>query len=120
MLSPFLSVPHPCEETAEWLQRRLLQDGYRALQTFDLQDARLGLDDCPCPHHGTVECDCELVVVLVYGKTAEPTTLILHGHDGQTWISLAERPEQTTDAHMVRVIRSAFNGNSPASVESPA
>lgn len=114
MLSPFLSVPHPCEETADRLQRRLLQDGFRALQTFDLHDARLALDDCPCPHHGTAECDCQMVVVLIYGKTREPATLILHGHDGQTWISLAEQPEQTTDASLVRAIERALTSDGPA------
>ena len=114
MLSPFLSVPDPCEETADRLQRRLVQDGFRALQTFDLQDARLGLDDCPCPHHGTTECDCQMIVVLVYGNKPEPATLILHGHDGQTWISLAEQAEQTTDSNLVRAVRSALEDNSSA------
>ncbi len=120
MLSPFLSAPHPCEETASRLQARLLADGFHTLQTFDLQDARLGLDDCPCPHHGTAECDCQMVVVLVYGKTLEPVTLVLHGHDGQTWISLAERPEQTTDAQLVREIRTALKDDSPSSIGSAA
>lgn len=120
MLSPLLSVPHPCEETVLRLQRRLLQDGFRALQTFDLQDARLGLEDCPCPHHGTTECDCQMVVVLVYGKAPAPATLILHGYDGQTWVSLAEQAEQVADAHMVKAVRSALNDDSPASVESAA
>ncbi len=116
MLSPFLSVPQPCEEAAHRLQKRLLQDGFSALQTFDLQDARLGLDDCPCPHHGTTGCDCQMVVVLVYGKMPEPATLVLHGHDGQTWVSLAERPEQIADANLVKAICSALNDGSSASV----
>ncbi len=114
MLSPFLSVPDPCEDTADRLQRRLRQNGFRALQTFDLQDVRLELDDCPCPHHGTADCDCQMIVVLVYGKTPEPATLILHGHDGQTWISLAEQPEQTTDSNLVKAVRSALEDDSPA------
>ncbi len=111
MLSPFLAVSDPCEATADRLQRHLLRGGFRALQTFDLQDARLGLDDCTCPHHGAAECDCQMIVVLVYGKTPEPATLILHGHDGQTWISLAE---QTADPNLLMAVRSALEDDSSA------
>jgi hypothetical protein len=120
MLSPFLSVPHPCEEAVIWLQRRLARNGLRALRTFDLQDARLSLEDCPCPHHGTDQCDCQLVVLLVYGKASEPVTLILHGYDGQTWISLADRAGQATDASTVATIQSAVDGKKPASARSSA
>jgi hypothetical protein len=28
-------------------------------------------------------------VLLVYGKREEPATLVIHGQDGKTWISLA-------------------------------
>ena len=120
MLSPFLSVPHPCEETADQLQRLLLQDGFRALQTFDLHDVRPALEDCPCPHHGTAECDCQMVVLLIYGKTPEPATLILHGHDGQTWISLAERPDQKTDAGLVKAVQRALVADCSAEVDPTA
>jgi hypothetical protein len=29
-----------------------------------------------------------MVVLLVYGATNEPVTLILHGNNGQTWLSI--------------------------------
>ena len=64
------------------------------METFDLHDARLGLADCPCPHHGTAACDCQMIVLLIYANGASPVTLILHGNDGQTWFSLVNNPAQ--------------------------
>jgi hypothetical protein len=83
-ISPFLSVNQPCDETLHWAKEQLSQANLRAVQTFDLHAARVGLHDCSCPNHGTDECDCQMEVLLVYGKSVEPTTLILHGNDGQT------------------------------------
>jgi len=31
-----------------------------------------------------------MIVLLVYGEWAEPATLILHGNNGKTWISVTE------------------------------
>ncbi len=64
------------------------------MQTFDLHDARHELDDCSCPYHGTSKCDCQMIVLLVYGEATKPTTLILHGNGGQTWLSFADNPSQ--------------------------
>lgn len=61
------------------------------MQTFDLHAACHVLEDCPCPNHGTDECDCQMVMLLVFGGTKDPATLILHGHNRQTWLSICER-----------------------------
>jgi hypothetical protein len=45
-----------------------------------------------------------MVVLLVYGNVIEPVTLILHGNDGQTWLSFGNHLLQPTD----EVIRSAI------------
>jgi len=104
-ISPFLSVNHPCDETLQWTKKQLSQAGLRPIQTFDLHTARLAMQDCPCPNHETAECDCQLVVLLVYGETAEPATLILHGNDGQTWVSIAGDPQQRADAKLFNSIQ---------------
>ncbi len=85
------------------------------MPTFDLHAARLGLEDCPCPNHGTEECDCQMIVLLVYAEAAEPITLILHGNDGQTWISLADGPSQRTDKKLMSSIRQTLESQLPAS-----
>lgn len=107
-LPSFLVLNRPCDEAFSWLSQALSQNGLRVLQTFDLHDARLGLKDCPCPHHGTEQCDCQMVVVLVYGNAAEPATLILHGNDGQTWLSLVNNPLQHADPVIRLVIEQAL------------
>ena len=107
-ISPFLSINQPCDETLQWAKKQLSQANLRAVQTFDLHTARIGLHDCSCPNHGTEECDCQMVVLLVYGKATEPETLILHGNDGQTWVSMAETPNQKKNINIVTVIRNAL------------
>jgi hypothetical protein len=107
-ISPFLSINHPCDETLQWTKKQLLQADLRPIQTFDLHTARLAMHDCPCPNHGTDLCDCQMVVLLVYGNAAEPATLILHGNDGQTWASIASDPQQRTDAKLINSIREAL------------
>ena len=112
-IAPFLSVSHSCDETLQWTKEQLLQVGLRPVQTFDLHTARAGSHDCPCPHHGTNACDCQMVVMLIYGKAEAPVTLILHGNEGQTWLSLAESPEQKTTASTVTAIKSALGQKLP-------
>jgi len=82
------------------------------MQTFDLRDARLGFDDCPCPHHDTSQCDCQMIILLVYGGQAEPITLILHGSDGRTWLSLVNTLAQHADLSLQVSIKKALQINS--------
>jgi hypothetical protein len=87
-MSPFLTVNLTCDRTLPWVSQQLLKVGLRSVQTFDLHIARTALHGCECPHHGTDQCDCQMVVLLVYGATNGPVTLILHGNNGQTWLSI--------------------------------
>ena len=69
------------------------------METFDLHNARLGIADCPCPYHGKVACDCQMVgVLLIYTEMGEPATLVLHGSEGLIWFSLINTPAQPADA----------------------
>lgn len=110
-ISPFLSVNHPCDETLRWTTKQLSRAGLRAVQTFDLHAARAALHDCSCPNHGTQDCDCQMVVVLVYGDAEQPITLFLHGNDGQTWLSIADEPSQRVDAKLLAGIREALDAS---------
>ncbi|MBI5353617.1 MAG: hypothetical protein HZB50_13325 [Chloroflexi bacterium] len=91
-------------------KKQLSQADLRSVQTFDLHSARIGLHDCPCPNHGTHECDCQMVILLVFGKTAEPVTLIMHGNGGQTWFSIADNSLQQADAKLIATIQHALEG----------
>ncbi|MFH1185516.1 MAG: hypothetical protein V1755_10830 [Chloroflexota bacterium] len=107
-LTPFWCVDEPCEESLHWLQRRLSRAGLRLLRTFDLHDARLGTAECHCPHHGTSACDCQMVVVLVYAEARPPVTLVVHGNNGQSWISVIDRPDQRADPRTILAIKRAL------------
>jgi len=117
-ISPFLSVNHSCDQALRWTKEQLSQAGLRPVQTFDLYTARAGSHECPCPNHGTNECDCQLVIMLVYGKAEEPATLILHGNDGQTWLSIADDPRQRSDTKLPAEIRQALE-KGPVSISQP-
>lgn len=105
---PFLSLNYPSDESLVWLKEQLAAADLRVVQTFDLTTPRHALGDCPCPHHGTEQCDCQMVVLLVYANGAEPVTLILHGHDGQSWLSLVEHSGQQPDQETVKIIQIAL------------
>ncbi len=119
-ISPFLSVDRPCDEASQWTKKQLLQADLRPIQTFDLHTARIGLHDYPCPNHGTNECDCQMVVLLVYGNASEPVTLILHGNDGQTWLSIVEIPNQKINPQIMIDIKNALEGKLPAQISNRA
>jgi hypothetical protein len=107
-ISPFLSVQCPCDEALPKVSRQLREAGLRTVQTFDLHSAMAGIDGCSCPNHGTDECDCQMVVLLVYGDTAEPASLILHGNSKQTWVSLADSIFQHPNPQLQSSIQKAL------------
>lgn len=49
-----------------------------------------------------------MIILLVYGKAEAPLTLILHGNDGQTWLSLAETPISGANCGLGKSIRQAL------------
>ena len=109
MLNPLLSVSRSCDQTTECLKLQLPQNGLKVLQTFDLHDVRLDVEGCSCPHHGTQNCDCDLVVLLVYGKEPEPVTLVLHGSDGQTQVAFANEYAHKSKENVVLAIKQALD-----------
>jgi hypothetical protein len=90
--APFLIVEQPYEIAIEQITQQIRHLGLQVTLTFDLQEARHAHADCTCPHHGTQQCDCQLVVILVYGHGSRPATLIAHGHEGKTWFSFVDTP----------------------------
>jgi hypothetical protein len=92
--SPFVILRKPCDEAVPWAARQLEHAGFQTMRTFDLQAARLAHLDCPCPHHGTEQCNCQMVVLLVYQENIPPTTLVIHGSDETSWFYLINTPQQ--------------------------
>lgn len=87
---PILCIRQPCETAVPIFVERLQRLGLSVLQTFDLHETRAEAAACTCQNHGTEKCDCQMVVLLIYGMDIHPVSLIAHGHNGQTWFSLVE------------------------------
>ena len=103
-LIPFLALDQIGDQVLAFVNQQLTGAGFRVVQTFDLQVARLTHADCICPHHGTARCNCQMIVLLVYGEHPDPATLVIHGQDAKTWLSLAS-PLQHSDRHFESAIR---------------
>lgn len=106
--TPFLVLEKPCNEAISWVTRHVSDAGLQVKRTFDLQVARHGLAVCPCPHHGTYECDCQMVVLLVYGSEGQPVSIVAHGHSNQTWFTIVDTPQQRANTHLERAIEEAL------------
>jgi hypothetical protein len=107
-MSELLTIESDCAEAVHRAKESLEKAGLRVANSFDLQSARTAAYPCACPHHGTADCDCQMVVLLVYGSDGGPATLVAHGHDGQTWLSLVETPEQRPLPHLKESIEQAL------------
>lgn len=118
MISLFVSVSRSCSETVAWLQQRLWEDGLEVTQVVDASRARLAMEGYSCPHHGTEACDCKTIVLVVHGRSRFPASLILHGSNGHTWVSLAERAEGNADPSTVAIIQRALTIDDRAAARS--
>ena len=105
ILSPFLIVEQNCEQALRSVRETLTGAGFRTVQTFDLQIARQAHLGCQCPNHGTTNCNCQMIILLVYGTQEDPATLILHGDEGTTSISLAGPASDHATQNLGGIIR---------------
>ena len=110
--STILILEQACDEAIDWAAKHIIGAGLRVVRTFDLHEARnkQGIDyaSCPCPHHGTEQCDCQMVVLLVYGVDRQPVSIVAHGHHGQTWFSLVNTLQQRADPILEAAIRQSL------------
>jgi hypothetical protein len=89
--TPYLTLAKPFDEMLTWATHQLEELGFQVEQTFDLQAARQSHIGCPCPHHGTDQCSCQMVILLVRNRGSDPTTMVLHGNDEQTNFTLVRQ-----------------------------
>lgn len=80
------------EAAISWINQELLSQGLIVKPSFDLRTAKSAQTKCTCPHHGTKQCDCQIVVLLIYGENEGPISLIVHSQDGKTFLSLMGTP----------------------------
>jgi hypothetical protein len=108
--STHLTTIYSSHETAvTWASRELESLGLKVVRSFDLQVARAAHVDCSCPHHGTAQCDCQMVVMLVYGNMAEPLTLVAHSRDGKTHFTLVQNEQLSEVGFIDKVTAALYN-----------
>ncbi len=90
------------------LTNKLEDAGMRVVRSFDLKSACASYPDTTCPHHGDSPCDCQMVVLLVYGAEATPASVVLHYHQGNTNVELVDTPDNRPDKRLVTMIKLAF------------
>ena len=95
-------------ETVLRLTSRLSESEYQVTRSFDLQTARSELrapEECPCPHHGSAACTCQYVVLIVNKPAEAPTSVVIHGHDDRTLISVGQRGDPPPPEELVELVR---------------
>lgn len=103
-MAQLLTLECSSREAVQWIIEVLSQADLQVATSFDLRTAREAHTECACPHHGTAACDCQLVVLLVYSQDDSPATLVLHGSDGSTCLSLADTPRQRLSPKLAATI----------------
>ena len=107
-LSPFLVLDKTCDEAVAEVMQQLVSTNLQVLRTFNFQVSQTAFQQCSCPNHGTEQCDCQMVVLLVYCDKLPPISLVAHGHDGKTWFTLVDSPEQRAAPRSLAAIRNAL------------
>jgi hypothetical protein len=110
-MSLLLVLLQNCEQATRQTEAVLGHAGLRVVRSFDLRQVDGLPDDCDCPYHGTALCDCQMVVLLVYGEAATPATLVAHGRSGKTWLTLVDSPEQRPLPDLAQRITTALQSN---------
>ena len=88
--------------------KRLTKDGMQVIRSFDLQIARSAHVDCRCPQHGKSECDCQLVVLLVYDEWGTLLNVVAHGREDKTYFVLAQPPQGVNESRLKNKILQAL------------
>lgn len=78
----------------------LAQRGLSVVRSFDLRAAQVGQAACVCQDRSISTCECQLVVLLVYGQAPAPLTLVISGCGGQTDIRIAHDATTCPDPHL--------------------
>jgi len=105
--TPLLVLDKPWEQAILLVTKKLAQAGLQTVRTFDLRDARLAHTDCTCPYHGAQPCDCQMVILLVYGE-GQPVSLVAHGYEGKTWLALVETAQPIANPRLEMIIHTTL------------
>ena len=112
------------EAAARTATAALIRCGLHVVRSFDLRSALTPRVNCDCPHHGTAQCTCQFVVLLVYGDpstsfdfaqdrrsgqvAAAPLVLTLHSHGDRTSAQIVRDAASLPDPRLAEQVMAAL------------
>ena len=96
------------EAAARTATAALTRRGLHVVRSFDLRSALTPHVNCDCPHHGTAQCTCQFVVLLIYGEAAAPLVLTLHSHDERTSAQIVRDAANAPDPYLAEQVMAAL------------
>ncbi len=109
------SILYDCngETAAQAATEALTRRGFRVVRSFDLRSAMATHADCECPHHGTAQCTCQFVVLLVYGNASTgpggaPVVVTAHSRDAQAQAQIVHDANTRPDPRLVEQVMAAL------------
>lgn len=96
------------ETAAQVATEVFTRHGFRVIRSFDLRSAMAAHAVCECPHHGTAQCTCQFVVLLVYGESGAPVVVTTHSRDAQAQMQIVRDANARPDPHLVEQIRATL------------
>ena len=104
-----LTLAQSHEDALSDVTLSLRSNGLQVVRSFDLQSACASSPGQFCPHHPGKVCDCQLVVLLIYGGVSRPVSLIAHSNDGVTQIGWGQFPNEKPDPILESRITEVLN-----------
>lgn len=92
------------ETAAQVAVQALERRGFRAVRSFDLRSALSTHTDCDCPHHGTDQCTCQFVVLLVYAQAGAPVVVTTHSFDREAEARFVQDANTHPDAQLIEQV----------------
>ena len=89
-MTHLITINLTVEEAVIWLEQELAQRGLETRRSFDLRSSRALTAGRLCSHHDTAVCDCQMIVLLLYGLTPHPIPVVMHSYEGQTWLTVTD------------------------------
>ncbi len=110
---PLMVFQSDCDQVIHQVTQLLASKGFLLVESFNLQSARANHSVCPCPHHGTEQCACQMAVILVYVEDVDPVTLTIHGNDQQTELDIDDTPRNLSGRLLKNAIVDALEPINP-------
>jgi hypothetical protein len=118
--TPLLTLAQSHEDAISDVTLSLRSNGLQVVRSFDLQSACASYPGQLCPHHHEDVCDCQLVVLLIYGEVSQPVSLIAHSNDGVTQIGLEHFPDERPNPFLESRITAVLDAVRPVAARKRA